>query len=179
MASQVQLILARDVPNLGRLGDLVHVRAGYARNFLLPRGLALPASPKRVALFEHQKKVVEHRRKVLRGESEKRAQDIAKLSITLTAKVGEQGKLFGAITARDIAKALAAEGFAVDHRDIKLDAPVKTVGLHKIDLRLEADVTTQVKLVIAPEVEPDKPAEPVEGEAAPAEGAAPAATPAT
>jgi large subunit ribosomal protein L9 len=149
MASNVQLILARDVANLGRVGDLVQVRAGYARNFLFPKGLGLPASPKQVTHFEHQRKVIEHRRRVLKAASEKNAQQVAKLQITLTAKVGEQGKLFGAITSRDIAKALAAEGHIIDHRDVKLDAPIRTIGLHKVDLRLEADVTTQVKIVVA------------------------------
>lgn len=151
MAASVQLILARDVPNLGRIGDLVAVKAGYARNYLVPQGLAYPASPKRVSQFEHQKRVIDHRRRQLRSESEKRAQEIAALQVTLTAKVGEQGKLFGSITSRDIAKALAAEGHVVDHRDINLEGPLKSVGLHKLDLRLEADVTTQIKVVVAPE----------------------------
>lgn len=156
MGANVQLILARDVPNLGRVGDLVSVKAGYARNYLLPNGLGLPASTKRVALFEHQKKIVAHKRRQLKDASEKRAQEIAQVQVTLTAKVGEQGKLFGSITGRDIAKALAGEGYRVDHRDIKLpDGPLKTVGLHKLDLRLEADVTTQLKVVIAPEEEPE------------------------
>lgn len=159
MAANVQLILARDVPNLGRVGDLVSVKAGYARNYLVPQGLGLPASPKRVAHFEHQKKLVDHKRRLLRGESEKRAQELSKVQLTLTARVGEQGKLFGSITSRDIAKALAAEGHVLDHRDIKMDGPIKSVGLHKLDLRLEADVTAQVKLVVAPEEVPEEPTE--------------------
>ena len=156
MASNVQLILARDVPNLGRVGDLVAVRPGYARNYLVPQGLALPASPKRVAEFDHKKKLVAHRRRLLRSESEARAQKIAQVQITLTARVGEQDKLFGSITGRDIAKALADEGHNINHKDIKLDAPLRTLGLHTIDIRLEADVTTQVKVVIAPEEVPEE-----------------------
>ena len=152
MATSVQVILSRDVPNLGRVGDLCSVKAGYARNYLIPQGKALPASPKRVAEFEHKKRVIEHRRRILKQESEKRAQEIAKIQVTLLAKVGEQGKLFGSIGARDIAKALADEGEVIDHRDIKLENPLKTIGSPTIDLRLEADVTTQFKVVIAPEV---------------------------
>lgn len=151
MASNIQLILARDVPNLGRVGDLVAVRPGYARNYLVPQGLALPASSKRVAQFEHKKKLVDHRRRLLRTASEKRAQEIAQVQITLTARVGEQDKLFGSISGRDISAALAAEGHQVHHKDIKLDGPLRTLGLHTIDIRLEADVTTQVKVVVAPE----------------------------
>ena len=109
MAAQVQLILARDVPNLGRIGDLVTVRAGYARNFLIPQRMGLPASKAKVTEFDHKKRIVEHRRRLLRVESEKRAQEIAKIQVTLTAKVGEQGKLFGSLGARDIAAALKAE----------------------------------------------------------------------
>ena len=157
MAASVQVILARDVPNLGRIGDLVSVKAGYARNYLIPERLALPASAKRVAHFEHQKKLIAHRRRLLKDASEKRALEIAKLQVTLTAKVGEQGKLFGSITSRDIAKALAAEGHVLDHRDIKMPdgAPLKSTGLHTLDLRLEADVTAQVKVVIAAEEVPE------------------------
>ena len=157
MAANVQLILARDVPSLGRVGDLVTVRPGYARNYLVPQGLGLPASTKRVAQFEHQRKVVEHRRRILRAASEERAKEIAQLTINLTAKVGEQGKLFGSITSRDIAKALKDEGHVIDHRDLKLDGPLKEVGLHTLDLRLEADVTTQLKVVVVAEkvVEPE------------------------
>lgn len=160
MAASVQLILARDVPNLGRVGELVSVKAGYARNFLVPKGLAMPASPDKVALFEHQKKVVAHRRRQLKDASEGRAQEMAKLQVTLTAKVGEQDKLFGSITSREIAKALAAEGHVVDHRDIKMpDGPLKSTGLHTLDLRLEADVTAQIKIVVAAEIEPVEEAE--------------------
>ena len=162
MASNMQLILARDVPHLGRVGELVSVRPGYARNYLIPKGLGMLASTKRVAQFEHQKKIIDHRRKILRTESEAKAQKIAQLQLTLTARVGSQGKLFGSITNRDIAKALAEEGYVIDPRDVKIDAPLKTTGLHVLDLRLEADVTTQVKVVIAPEKVEDDQDAPVE-----------------
>lgn len=151
MAANVQLILARDVPNLGRIGDLVKVKAGYARNFLVPQGLAHQASPKHVALFEHQKRVVEHQRSKLRAASEEKAKSLGDLQIALTAKVGEQGKLFGSISSRDIAKAMAAEGHIIDHRDIGMDGPLKSIGLHTLKLRLEADVSAQINVMIAPE----------------------------
>lgn len=150
MAGNVHVILARDVPNLGRVGELVRVRPGYARNYLVPQGMALPASPKRVAEFAHKQRIVEHQRKKLRAASEARAQEMAKLQVTLTAKVGEQGKLFGSITSRDVADAISAEGFPVHHRDLKMET-IKSIGLHVVDLRLEADVTTQVKVVVAAE----------------------------
>lgn len=166
MAQNIPVILARDVANLGRVGELVNVRPGYARNFLVPQGLALPASPKRVAFFEHQKKLVEHKRRVLRAESEKKAKDMSQVQVTLTVKVGEQGKLFGAVTGRDISKALQAIGHGIHHRDIKLAEPIKTVGVHTVDVRLEADVAAQVKVIVAAEVEATQAAAPAEEEAA-------------
>lgn len=174
MAQNIPVILARDVPNLGRVGELVNVRPGYARNFLVPQGLALPASPKRVAFFEHQKKIVEHKRRQLRAESEKKAKDMSQVQVTLTVKMGEQGKIFGSITGRDISKALAAIGHNIHHRDIKLAEPIKTVGVHTVDVRLEADVAAQIKVIVAAEVEatPAPAAEEAEAEAeAPAEAA--------
>ncbi len=179
MAANIPVILARDVPNLGHVGELVNVRPGFARNFLLPQGLALPASPKRVAHFEHQKKLVEHKRRLLRGESEKKATEIAKVQVSLTAKVGDQGKIFGSITSRDIARALAAQGYNIHHRDVKLGDAIKTVGLHTVDVRLEADVSAQVKVLIIGEIMETPPKEEavVEAPAPAAEAAAPAAAP--
>jgi large subunit ribosomal protein L9 len=152
MAQNVSVILARDVANLGRLGELVSVRPGYARNFLIPQALALPASAKRVAQFDHQKKVIEHKRRILRAESEKKAKEMAGVVVTLTAKVGEQNKLFGSITGRDISKALAAIGHTIHHKDIKLEEPIRSVGTFMLDVRLEADVNSQIKVVIAPDL---------------------------
>lgn len=152
MAQNVSVILARDVANLGRVGELVNVRPGYARNFLVPTGLALPASPKRVAFFEHQKKVIEHKRRLLRGDSEKKAKAMSDVQVTLSVKVGDQGKVFGAITARDISRALTAQGHPIHHKDIKLAEPIKSVGIHNVDVRLEADVSAQVKVIVVAEV---------------------------
>lgn len=153
MAQNVQLILARDVPNLGKLGELVAVRPGYARNFLIPNQLALPASPKRVALFDHQKKVIEHKRRLLRADSEQKAQGMSGVTVSINAKVGEQNKLFGSINARDISKALLAIGHNIHHKDIKLVDLIKAVGTYTVDVRLEADVTAQIKVLIVPEIE--------------------------
>lgn len=152
MAQNVQVILARDVANLGRLGELVSVRPGYARNFLIPQALAMPASPKRVAQFDHQKKVIEHKRRILRADSEKKAKEMSGVVVSLTAKVGEQNKLFGSITGRDISKALAAIGHTIHHKDIKLDEPIRSVGTYTLDVRLEADVNSQIKVVVTPDL---------------------------
>ncbi|MCC7070972.1 MAG: 50S ribosomal protein L9 [Deltaproteobacteria bacterium] len=174
MAQNVPVILARDVGNLGRIGELVNVRPGYARNYLIPNGLALPASPKRVAFFEHQKKIVEHKRRQVRAESEKRADQIKGVTVTVSAKAGESGKLFGSVTNRDISKALAAIGQPIHHKDIKLADAIRTVGSYDVDVRLEADVASRIKVIVVPIVEAEPTPAPEE-EAAPAAEAKPEA----
>src|SRR5688572_24087819 len=154
MASNVHVILSRDVSNLGHIGEVIKVRPGYARNFLFPRQYALPVSPERLLQFEHQKRMIEHRRQKLRQESEGVKTRLASLQVTIAAKAGEQGKLFGSIGTRDIEKSLHEQGFNVSHRDIKLEGPLKTVGLHQVEVRLEADVKALVNVVIIPIEEP-------------------------
>lgn len=148
-----QVILKRDVLNLGRIGDVVKVKPGYARNFLYPKLMALPVSPERVAHFVHQKRIVEAQLKTLKVASEKIRDAIADVQITLKGKAGESGKLFGSIGTRDITTGLAEAGFVVDHRDVKLEHPIKDVGLHTIEVRLEADVKAKVNVVVVPEVD--------------------------
>jgi large subunit ribosomal protein L9 len=172
MAHNIPVILARDVANLGKIGELVNVRPGYARNFLVPQGLALPASPKRVAFFEHQKRVIDHQRRTLRAASEKKAKEMTAVHITLFARVGDQNKLFGTITSRDISRGLAAIGHNIHHKDIKLAEPIKTLGVHTVDVRLEADVSAQVKVTVAQEVVVEEPKAEEEVEAAEAAPAA-------
>ncbi len=151
MATQVQIILARDVPNLGRVGELHKVRAGYARNYLFPKGFALPASEKHVSRLEHQRKLIEHKMGLLRSESERKSAEIQKMQFTCNVKVGANDKIFGSVTARDIADELKNAGIVIDHRDLKMEGPLKTLGLHTIALRLEADVQSEVKVLVAGE----------------------------
>lgn len=151
MASPIQVILKRDVINLGRVGDIVRVKPGFARNFLFPKQMALPVSRERVAYFEHQKRLVEHQLKKLRVASEKIREALADIQITLKGKAGEAGKLFGSFGTRDIAKALCELNYDVDHRDVKLDAPIKSLGLHQVEVRLEADVKAKVNVVVLAE----------------------------
>ena len=149
MSSNVQVILSRDVPNLGRIGEVVNVKPGYARNFLLPQQLAMPVSKGNVANLEHQKRMIEKRVGELRAASEEVAKRIAEEQITITAKVGKNGKLFGSVSTRDVAGVLAGLGYVLDHRDIQLEAPIKEVGLYTLPVRLEADVKSEIKLIVA------------------------------
>jgi large subunit ribosomal protein L9 len=149
MASNVQVILARDVPNLGRIGDVVNVKPGYARNFLLPQQLAMPVSRGNMANLEHHKRMIEKRIGDLRTVSEEIAKRIAEEQVTITAKVGKNGKLFGSVSTRDIAASLIGLGYKIDHRDIKMEGPVKEVGLYTFPVRLEADVKSEIKVIVA------------------------------
>jgi large subunit ribosomal protein L9 len=114
--------------------------------------LALPITGARLAQVEHQKRLIEHRKQKLRSESEGLAKTLANTQITIHAKAGDQGKLFGSIGSRDIEKALAGAGFSISNRDIKLEHPLKNIGLHNIEVRLEADVKGSINVVVVPEV---------------------------
>ncbi|MBN2358117.1 MAG: 50S ribosomal protein L9 [Deltaproteobacteria bacterium] len=151
MARTVQVILQEDVANLGQVGEIVGVRPGYARNYLLPQRKALVADKRSVRAFEHQKRLTEHRKLKLRTESEKLAGDLKQVSVTIPAKAGEQDKLFGSVGARDIARALTGLGYPLSHRSVKLAEPIKALGQYSVDVRLQADVMTQVKVLVVPE----------------------------
>lgn len=155
MASRVQAILARDVANLGHIGDVVKVAPGYLRNFLLPQRLAMPVTKSRLVQFEHQKKMVMHQLAKLKATSENVRDRIEVPKFTIEVKAGEQGKMFGSVGARDIEMALKEHGFTVSHRDIKLeDGPLKTVGLHEVPVRLEGGVMAKIKVILAVVEEP-------------------------
>jgi len=147
----MDIILREDVDKLGTRGQVVKVTPGYARNFLLPKRLA-------VAATDSNKKIVEQERQAhLRKEAVQmtEAQDLAKLlsSVTLTIarKAGENGQLFGSVTASDIADALEAQKFNIDRRKIQLDEAIRTLGEHKVTLRLHREVTTEVNVSVVAE----------------------------
>jgi large subunit ribosomal protein L9 len=148
----MKVILSEEVDNLGQPGDLVKVADGYARNYLLPRGLAIMATPRNVRQLQHQKKLVADRQAlVIRGlEKVKRA--IEEVSITITAQAGEEGKLFGSVTPVDLAAALAKEGIAVDRKKIVLEEPIRQVGEREVDVKLHPQVIAKFKVhVVAAE----------------------------
>ena len=144
----MRVILKHEVPNLGEAGEIVSVANGYGRNYLIPRGLAIPASEGSVKQAEHQKKVAEAiRRKQLSG-AQKLAESLEGTAVSIRREAGEDEKLFGSVTNRDIAEALAAEGIEVDKRSIKLDEPIKSIGLYTVQVRLHRDVTANVRVYV-------------------------------
>ena len=147
----VQVILSEDVPSLGRPGDVVKVRAGYARNYLLPRRLAVEANPKNLRAFEHQKGLAMLRREANKGLALKLKQRLEGLALTISANAGEEGKLFGSVTNIDIERALRERGFDIERRKIMLAEPIKQLGEFKVPVRLHKDVTVEITVVVAKE----------------------------
>jgi large subunit ribosomal protein L9 len=147
----MEVILREDVKSLGRAGELVKVKPGYARNFLLPQGLAFEATEGNRKRIEAESKSRNARQAQERSEAEAQAAKLSAVSITLTRKAGEGDRLFGSITAQDIADALAAKGQAVDKRKIELEHPIKTIGEHTVPVQLHHDVVAQVKITVAAE----------------------------
>jgi large subunit ribosomal protein L9 len=147
----MKLILREDVDNLGRGGDVVDVKPGYGRNFLLPRGLAVTANTKNLREIEHQKAVATAKAAKLRASADAVAKRLAETPITLKRKVGEQDKLFGSVTALDIAEALAARGLEIDRRSIDLSEPIKTVGDFEVGVKLHHDVVGKAKVKVVAE----------------------------
>ncbi|MGH7819576.1 MAG: 50S ribosomal protein L9 [Candidatus Binatia bacterium] len=144
----MEVILQQDVENLGTMGEVVKVKPGYARNYLLPRGLALVADRKNLARLEHQKRAVA----ALRAKAEKAAQEeaakLAAIPVTIPARVGEEDRLFGSVTNQDIQRALAARGVEVERKKILLAAPIKSLGEFEVPVSLGAGVRATVKVSV-------------------------------
>jgi large subunit ribosomal protein L9 len=147
----MEVILKEDIPNLGNMGEVVRVRDGYARNYLLPRGLALVADKKNLKAFEHQKRVVAEQRTSMLKQVQGLSEKLAAVLLTIPVKTGEEGRLFGSVTNMDIEKALKAKGFNVERRKIHLTEPIKNLGEYEVPIRLAADLTATVKVAVIPE----------------------------
>ena len=142
----MQLILTTDVPKLGEAGDIVEVKAGYGANYLLPKGLALTATTGNKAKIEHQKRMIERQVAKAREAAETLSNKLNGHNVTITRLVGEGDKIFGSVTARDIADALSNEGIEIDSRKIVLDAPLKALGVYEVSVKLHRDVVSQLKV---------------------------------
>ena len=147
----MQVILREDIEKLGKIGDLVKVKDGYGRNFLLPMKKAIAATPKNLKAMEHARKMVSDRLRKLKKEAAADADNIKALSLTIKAKTGEEGKLFGSVTSMDIAEAAKAQGVVIDKRKIVLDEPIKRLGEFTITVKLPADVTAELKVTVVAE----------------------------
>ena len=144
----MEVILREDVQNLGTVGDIVKVKPGFARNYLLPRGLAVIADHRNVHVLEHQKRVVADKREHDRRQAHTAAQALSSIRVTIKARAGEEGKLFGSVTNLDIEKALSEQGVSVERRRIRLDEPIKSIGEHIVPVHLGVGVDAQVTVVV-------------------------------
>ncbi len=148
MATTLQVILQSDVPNLGSSGELVKVRPGFARNFLLPRNLAVPATTAQINRLNHDKAVALARAEKNKKESKELASKIDGLKITLARPVGEDGKLFGSVTAKEIEGEVKKLGVTFDRKKMQLAEPLKAIGTFEIPVKLMADVTATLKVEV-------------------------------
>jgi len=148
----MQVILRDRIENLGEAGDVVDVKPGYGRNYLIPKGLAYEASAANVRRMEAERAAQSRKDAETLGEARTQASAIEGVSLTFNARAGQEGKLFGSITSGDIADKLAEQGIQIDRRQIELDEPIKSLGVHSVPVRLHSQVRPEIKVwVIAEE----------------------------
>jgi len=142
----MEIILRQAVEALGKPGDVVKVKSGYARNYLLPRNLAYEATPGNLKRIQQERERLEAAEAERRGAAQTIADRLEQVSLTFSARVGEEGKLFGSVTSADIAQQLEAQGFHVEKRQIDLHEPIKALGVYRIPVRLHADVHPEIRV---------------------------------
>jgi large subunit ribosomal protein L9 len=147
----MEVILRQDVDELGMEGDIVNVARGYARNYLIPKGIALEANQQSIRSFEVQRKKIEVRKLRAKEDAEKVEERLRGMVITFSHKAGEEGKLYGSITSMDIASHLEKQGIIIDRRKIQLEKPIKTLGEFEVPIRVYRGIIPSVKVVVARE----------------------------
>lgn len=162
----MDVILQSDFPSLGYVGDRIAVKPGYARNFLIPRGIAVEASSANARLLKHRMDIINAKKMKLKGEAEGLAAKLNSVALDFTIKMGSGGRSFGAITAKDVDAALKSQGFELDRKQIKLLEPIKKAGEFKIGIKLHSEVMANVTAKVTAEA-PEKKAAAEEGESKP------------
>jgi len=147
----MKVILREDVTHLGTCGALVEVKPGYARNFLIPQGLAAPATSRNVKMIEHELKKIQRQIDVAKAEANQVIERLAETSVTISKAAGENEKLFGSVTAKEIAEALAAEGIEVDKRRIVIEDPIKALGVYTVQVKLVGGLVGELKVWVVKE----------------------------
>jgi len=147
----MEVILLDSIPKLGERGTTVKVKPGYARNYLFPRQLALPANQANQRVFQENERVADKRDQQARALAEQSAAKYSDVSCTIPVQVGEEDKLYGSVTTADIAKSLADQGHEVDRKQIQLDEPIKQLGVYTVDIRLHREVSAPIKVWVVKE----------------------------
>ena len=151
MGSYKEVILRQKVKKLGDQGDIIRVKSGYARNFLIPRGFALEATPENRQKIQIRNQQIENREKKEQAEVRKIAEKLSKLSLTASVQVGEEDRIFGSVTAMTLSNLLKEQGFEIDKKDIVLTEPIKALGLYNIAIKLQADMQVDIKVYVIKE----------------------------
>lgn len=149
--TMTEIILQKDIENLGEAGEIVDVSAGYARNFLLPRGLAVPATEGNMKRIEQERRRLDRARTRDRDRAEELAEQLADRSLSFAVRAGEEGRLFGSVTSADIVERLGEEGIEVDRKLIRLDEPIKELGVYRVPVELHAEVRPELKVWVVAE----------------------------
>lgn len=147
----MKVILREDIDNLGGSGEVVDVKPGYFRNYLDPKGMAMRATDSNVRIFEEERQLRAVRENKAKTEAEKLAEKLSNLSLNAMVQVGEEDKVFGSVTAQDIAGLLKEQGYEIDKRDIQLEEPIKALGIYQVPVKLHKDVLTEVKVWVIKE----------------------------
>ena len=147
----MQVILREDIDKLGKIGDLVKVADGYARNFLVPKKKAIEATPDNLNSMNHAKKMVSDRIRRIKKDATAEADRLKGLAVIIKAKTGEEGKIFGSVTTMDIADAVKAQGVEIDKRKIVLDEPIKRLGDYTVSVKLHSDILADIKVSVIAE----------------------------
>jgi large subunit ribosomal protein L9 len=147
----MKVILTKDLEHVGKAGALVDVKPGFGRNYLLPRQLAMPATTKNIHQLDHEKSGILARSARQRSSMDAMAKKISAIELKFTRKVGEQDKLFGSVTSKDIHDRLVEQGYEIDRKQIHLPEPLKTIGDHEVEVKLHPEVTAKLKVAIAAE----------------------------
>lgn len=147
----MKVILMEDIKKIGMMGQIVDVADGFARNYLVPKGLAVEANTKNIRSVEHEKKIVHEKARKVKDSAQDISSKISAMTITIKAKSGEEGKLFGSVTTMDIAEALHSEGIEIDKKRISLEEPIKRLGSYSVSVKLHPEVSVQLNIQVIEE----------------------------
>jgi len=147
----MKVVLKDDIKNVGKMGQIVDVADGYARNYLVPRGLAVEANIKNLKSLEHEKKIIQEKAKRIKNSSQTLSDKISTMTLVIKAKAGDEGKLFGTVTSMDIAELLKNEGIEMDKKKIFLDEPIKRLGSYSVNIKIHPEISTHLNIQVVEE----------------------------
>ena len=147
----MKVVLKDDIKNVGKMGQIVDVADGYARNYLVPRGLAVEANIKNLKSLEHEKTIIQGKAKRIKNSAQTLSDKISTMTLVIKAKAGDEGKLFGTVTSMDIAELLKDEGIEMDKKKISLDEPVKRLGSYSVNIKIHPEISTYLNIQVVEE----------------------------